>query len=327
MLTVRMVGGPRDNAINVTLPMITASMRGGARLTAAMPMLTAAMRGTTNFFAVIEATLPMLTAVMTGAVGSVGRINAALPGLNATMHGGGTLRAELPMFAASMSGAMGLVGRLTVKLPTLTAKMTATQQAYAVLNAVLPALVAGPYGRITAVLPMLTASLTGHTVVTVTYEAYAVNLNHKPRRGVDPVDEVTRYTGYPFSQIVRYQGSYYGLGAGGVYLLGGTTDAGAAITWTFKTAMTDNDKPVKKTVLAARFGGRLGPAATVTLYAGESGSVPYAYSTPRDATPQNYRQKFGRGTKGRYHALGVSGTGVLALDTIDLEVDNLTRSI
>jgi len=167
----------------------------------------------------------------------------------------------------------------------------------------------------------------GHTVVAVTYEAYSVNLKHTSEK---PIDEVTRHTNLPFDQIVRWGNSYYGAGATGLFLLGGTTDYAAvatAIPWTFKTAMTDDETPVKKTVRAVRFAGRVGPSATVTIYPGEPGSTPYTYTTPRDATAQNYRQVLGRGIKARYYALGMAGDGVFELDTFEPEVDKLTRKL
>ena len=84
----------------------------------------------------------------------------------------------------------------------------------------------------------------GTAVVAVTYEAYAVNLQHK---GTDsPVDEITRYTNFPFERIVRYQNSYFGVAADGLYLLEGTTDhatPATTIPWEFKTHLTDFENP------------------------------------------------------------------------------------
>ena len=118
---------------------------------------------------------------------------------------------------------------------------------------------------------MMTA--TGHAVVAATYEAYAINLNHKPRPGVVPVDEMTHYTNFPFDRIVRYKNSYFGVAADGLYLLEGTTDHAeptpTPIPWLWKTGLTDFRTPQKKTVESMYFGGRLGPAASVSLHAGD----------------------------------------------------------
>ena len=167
----------------------------------------------------------------------------------------------------------------------------------------------------------------GSAVVAVTYEAYAVNLRHRAMRGVDPTDEMTRYTSYPFTQIVRYQDSYYGVAADGLYLLEGTTDAGTPIPYAVRTAVSDFNASEKKTVLSAYFGGRIGPDMGVTLYAGEAGQEAYHFTTPRGQTVQNHRQKFARGVMDRYYAVGIAGTDEMELDSLELEVSKLTRRI
>ena len=78
---------------------------------------------------------------------------------------------------------------------------------------------------------------------------------------------------------------------------------------------------------AAYFAGRLGPAATVTLYAGESGQESYAYTTPRGQTAINHREKFGKGVKNRYFALGIAGADIMDLDAIEPHIDKLSRRI
>jgi hypothetical protein len=176
-------------------------------------------------------------------------------------------------------------------------------------------------------MPTARAEITLRSVVTVTYEAYAVNLKHNPKKGVEPVDEVTRYTDYPFNQIVRYKNQYYGVSDTGLYLLGGATDAGSPINWAWKTALEDNDALEKKTVRSVYFSGRVGQDAEITIYAGESGQNAYTYNTPRDANPQNYRQVVGRGVKGRYYAIGATGDVTFELDGLDPEVDKLARRI
>ena len=144
--------------------------------------------------------------------------------------------------------------------------------------------------------------------------------------------EVTRYTNFPFTHIVRYQNSYFGANENGLFLLEGTTDYAAtptAIPWAFKTAVTDFGYPEFKTIESAYIGGRLGPSETLTLYAGEGAQTQaYSYTTPRGELAQNYRQKFGKGIKNhRYYALGANGSGELVIDSIDFNVAKLSRRI
>ena len=174
--------------------------------------------------------------------------------------------------------------------------------------------------------PLLTAI--GTATVAVTYEAYALNLKHQD---AESPDELTHYTNYPFDKIVRYQNSYFGVNATGLYLLEGTTDfaepAPTPVLWAFKTAMTDFELPNLKTVNWAYFGGRMAPAATVSIHFGDTGEQSYAYATPRGASAQNYRQPFGRGIKSRYYAFEAEGAGVLSLDSILFDIAKSARKV
>ena len=187
-----------------------------------------------------------------------------------------------------------------------------------------------PVPSITAdiAIPMVQLDAYITAVVTATFEAYAVNLKSMPER---PTNQVSRYTNFPFSQILRFGDDDYGLAANGLFKLTGDLDIAAAIPWALETGITDFKATQKKTVNSLLLGGRLGPAMTVTIKAGEqpAGLVAYTYSNVRGAYAQNYRQKFGKGLKARYIAFKLADAtgGALELDTLDPEVDVLKRSI
>lgn len=325
MLSVRMVGGPRNNAINVILPMITASLRGGARLTAALPMLTARMTGTVNIFGTINVTLPMLTARLTGTTGRLGILNVTLPAITGAMRGGGNLNADLPMITARMAGSIGIVGRLVVDLPMITAIMTATQQAHGAINVVLPMIVAGPYGRLTAVLPMLQASLTGHTVVAITYEAYAVNLRPS---GESPTHEVTRYT-WAFDRTIRWRNQHYGVKASGMYLLGGNLDGAAPIAWTLHTGISNLGSRQMKAAREMFVHGRVGAGLTAKASIGEAADQSYAGTVQVGGNAQATRAKLGRGLKAVYWSFGLADSlgGPADIDALQLDAAELSRKV
>ena len=160
-----------------------------------------------------------------------------------------------------------------------------------------------------------------------TYEAYALNLKHN----TDTVDELTRYTNFPFDRIVRYQNSYYGMNSTGLYLLEGTTDFAeptpTQIPWSWKTTMTDFGTAQLQTIRYAYFGGRMAPSAQIAIHFGDTASESYAYSTPRDTSAQNYRQEFGRGIQSRYYAFSGQGEGELSLDSINFIIAKLARKV
>lgn len=166
-------------------------------------------------------------------------------------------------------------------------------------------------------------------MVAVVYEAYSINLEMADKAGI--VYAASRYTNFPFEQILRWKGDYYGIAADGVYLLGGTTDHATPdpmpIPYAWKTLSTDDDSPQKKTVVSAVFGGRMGAQSAVQLFAGDDEPREYEYKVQREAVARNYRQKFGRGIKARYFAVGSSGEEEIELSTLDLEIQELTRKV
>lgn len=313
-----------ERAAAISLPALTMTGYGGgnAAMTLGAPVL--AITGT--FWGVGRAalTLPGVTMTASGTVSGTAQADLTLPALTMAGYGGAVLSATIGKLTMSGSGTGGSVGRAAVTLPMFELQATATAQNHGSAALTLPAIVAVSGGRARLTLPGFTLTAVGHAVVTATYEAYAVNLQHNSDKAND---EVTRYTNYPFNQVVRYQGRYYGVGAGGMFLLEGALDLATPIPWVFQTTPNDLDSPMQKRPVSCYFGGRLGPASTVTLYAGEKSGTAYAHSTPRGATAQNYRQTFGLGIKDRYYALGLSGTGAIELDDIEFNFPPLSRRI
>lgn len=331
MQTVRALAhdASNDNATRITAPMQTVTMRGGmaASLTGPSASVEAELTGASLFTATMRAPMPSVS--MVGTVSAMMR--AALTGPAPTVRSFTGARIALvgPMGAALASGQAGAVGTFTMTCPVfdLTAEMTRRTNAQFELTAPSPTM---GESRLRAALTAPSAQLafTGYAVVSVTYEAYALNLKHATK---NPVDELTRYTNFPFTAIVRFRGAYYGVGADGLYRLTGTTDYASptptAIPWAWRTGVGDFGDPAKKTVAAVYFGGRMPSAATVTLYAGEDGGTAYSHTNPRGADAQNYRQKFGKGVKDRYYAIGASGSGALTLDNLEFDIAQLTRRI
>lgn len=156
------------------------------------------------------------------------------------------------------------------------------------------------------------------------YEAYAVNMRHATQQ---PFDEVTHYTNYPFTHVVRYQGRYYAAGSSGLYLLEGATDAGAAIPYEVRTHQDNLEHDGFKTLASAYISGKLSGDAGVTVLSAEGDEDEYAYTSPQGDTVQNHRVKFGRGRKSRHFALAVAGSGIFEVDDLRLEINKLKRNL
>lgn len=327
-----------SGSANLSLSMPTLSIRGGSDVALTAPFPTLAISATFTGMGTAALAAPTPTLAAAGTVSA--SANAALLfgfdasggiGSSGTYklvgYSGGVISITTGGRTISATGSAGNVGsaRLTLPLFDLVATGTVSGLSSASLLAPMPTM-----GSTVAYMlaPSATLVATGSATIAVTYDAYSLNLNHLPRQDrSEPNDEMTRYTNYPFDRVVRYKNSYFGMNATGLYLLEGTTDNGTAIPWEVKTCLTDAKTPQLKTVESAYIGGRFGPNATVTLYAGEASSTPYAYTTPRDTTVQNYRQPLGRGIKSRYFALGLAGTGALTVDSITLNIATLARKV
>lgn len=332
MPTVRISGGPGVlNTIASVLTMPTLAMRAGQTARTVMPMPTVALTGTTTTLIQIRATLPMPTLLMSGTSKGTGSITARMPTAQATARLGNRVSATLPMPTAHAEGRTGSLISITAVMPMALVNCRVSNAGTIQIRATLPMPVVGPWGRLTAVLPMAQVSLVAHSVVTVTYEAYAVNLNPTSTDRDGPVHEVTRYTNWPFNQMLLYQGNWYGVADNGLYLIGGNTDYAAPtptnVQWDWHTHYTDFGSSQKKAVREVVIGGRLGAATTTKVSIKEETDHTYSYENLRATNAQNHRVKVGKGLKARYWAFGESGTGVGEIDTVDIDATNLERKL
>jgi hypothetical protein len=331
LATVSAQGLPPD-ALTVVLPSFTLKANGGGHAVLSAPSMKGAGSGTVANSGIFDQALPMMTLAAAGTVPNTG--NAAITfGSNADTYklvgySGAVLSASLfGSPSVQGTGTVGSVASVVATLPMFDLVATGSSSNSGSANLLLPAAIIGATAQAWIRLPMSTLVATGHAVVAVTYEAYALNLKHKADPSKEAVDELTRYTNYPFDRIVRYKNSYYGMNSTGLYLLEGTTDDSTPIPWSWKTHISDLGSPQKKTIEMAYFSGRFGPASTISLYVGEVGPTAYAHATPRGSAAQNYRQAFGRGLKSRYYALGATGSGDLTVDSITFNVAVSTRKV
>lgn len=318
-----------ENAFAHTMTAPALSAYGGANAALTCPAMTLDAEGTAPVMANAHLVMPAPTLQASGTPTALG--SAALtmkPSMFSLIgYGGAVCSISIGGVTVEASGTTGAVGNAAVTLPLFELTATATTQIVASAALVMPAVSLGVTGRAWLIAPGFTLTAIGTAVVTATYEAYSLTLKHE---GDGPLP-LTRYTNFPFDRIVRYRGSYYGVAADGLYLLEGTTDFAeptpTPIEWDWRTCLTDFGTPNKKTPVSAYFGGRLGPEATVTLVEGETADRTHSFETPRGSDAQNYRQKFGRGVKARYFALGAAGDGELSIDSLDFNIATLARRI
>ena len=320
-----------ENGADLTMPTVLLSANGGGNASLVSPTLFVDISGTATATGNADMALPSAIVTASGTVSRTGNgsVYLSLPSALLVGYSGAVLYATLnDGYTVQATGTTGSISTAAVTLPMFTLSSTASLQTIGSANITLPALQMAVTGRGWAILPGFTLTAIGTATVTATYEAYAVNLKHAPSApGQQVVDEVTRYTNFPFDRIVRYKNSYFGMNATGLFLLEGTTDAGTPTSYAMQTHKTDFGPSENKTVVSLYMGGRMGAVEAVSIIAGETSPVTYSYTTPRGPLAQNYRQRFGRGIKSRYYAFAIAGADTFRLDVLEPEINKLTRSI
>lgn len=298
MLTVVGVGSESVNGkLAVDLPMLTLGALGGAKLAADLPALS--FSGSADFRNVgrTDAALPVLEVSGDILIGRLIHGDLTLPRFAAIeAHGGGIASASLPAITISASGTAGITGTVVAVLPMLTIEASGTADNYGRLDALLPMLERVNAGLADIALPMFVVQASGIAVVTVTHEGYAINL--MPGEGMP--NQVTRYTAWPFNQIVRWGEDYYGVADDGIYLLGGNDDDGDPIAWRMRTGITNFGSRQKKQVRETFLHGRLGPSVTAKVSVGEAADQTYAALIERNNAALAHRIKYGRGLQAQF---------------------------
>lgn len=317
-----------ENALHIIAPAGIVSARLGiqARIIGVAGAVTTTATATSMAGLHITAPAGVVTFSATAAVLANATITAPAGTASARLGIRATIAGVVGTVAAS--AAADNIARATVVAPAGEILFTASVPNRCSLHIVAPAGMMGASIRAHITAPAGMLVITASQEVIAAFEAYSINLGHTPRGpGAQVFDEVTRYTNFPFRQIVRFLGDYYGVADDGLYRLGGATDDGEPIPYALKTCVDDFKAPELKTVAAAYLSGRIGPDTTITLTAGETADESYAHTTPRGQAAQNHREKFGRGVKSRYFSLSLAGEDTLELDGIELEINKLTRRI
>lgn len=313
-----------------TAPMGTLQALGGAKATLSAPMGTLIASVTVPVSVTAELVSPMGTLLASGTVGVSMRADLRLSSAGTVeAYSGGNAALVAPMGTLNAIAAVGVLAHFagTAPMGSLSALATTGIVVRAELTA--PMLVPTPSARATLTAPMGFLTAYGHAVVTTTYEAYAVNL--KP--GDRMPNQVTRYTNYPFNQIVRFQGNYYGVASDGLYLLGGDTDYHAVTptgpSWAVKTAITDFGSSMNKVTRETFLGARLGPAVSASVSIGEAADVTYVAKILRGQKAQNHRVKYGKGLEARYWSFGFSDAagGQAEIDTLEFDMRETGRKL
>lgn len=315
-------------AIDITVPMQQVLVRAGHRVDVLVPMQQVEVRGVIPIILRVDVVVPMATAEVRAVGGDSTRVDVAVPMQRVEARFGSSIAAMVPMAKVELTVLAGTLLNVHARVPMQTVEVAISRPDGLRVHIAVPMARTLSPARISVTVPMQQVFVGISLVVEVTYEAYVLSLTPVGEAKVLPV---TRYTNWPFDEVIRLGSTYYGIAADGIYELGGDTDHAVpepvGVAWAWRTALTDFGMTELKTVPSVYLSGRFGRQMEIEWQVGESRDMVYRYTSQRDATAQTVREKFGRGLKARYYALGANGEGEFELDTVDFDVAKLSRRI
>lgn len=175
-----------------------------------------------------------------------------------------------------------------------------TEQGIVRANLVGPALQRAPSVRAWIVGPSFSMLSTISVATVVEYEAYAINLS---------TGAVSRYTEFPFDQILRLGNKHFGVRPDGVFELAGDTDNGDPILASAVTFQTMFRTPNLKRVPYVYLVGRTGGAMDVGVRADEGPEYTFPTGQAPKAGVQAVRAKVAQGIRGNAFAFRISNPG------------------
>lgn len=305
--------------LTANLPVLTFTGRNGGGATLTLPLLTLTASGKVTGLGQLTQNLPLLTLVASGTVTGLGELTKNLPALTLNAHGGLGGRMTLPRLTFTGHGLTGKLAELVRDLPALTLTASGTNGLVASLRALLPALTMSPSGRLVVYLPRLTLRATATPTVAVAYEAYSMVL-FPSDKGLQVA--TTRYTTYPFEQILRFGTKYYGVATDGLLELTGDLFDAAPIVSVVESGETDFNAREMKRPISLYMAGRAGADFRVSVNEAETKTYSYNYHPLTKTGARNYRVLFGRGMRARYLKYTFTNT-----KGEDFELDELTPEV
>ncbi|MCK0507895.1 hypothetical protein [Aromatoleum anaerobium] len=265
-------------------------------------------------------TLPAITGSASALVGHIGHSSVTLAAISGSADGEtpivGRSSLSLPLPVASGAAITANVGSSTATLAAITLAATGFSGALGSSTLTLPVIAGEGTGYVevigssTVTLPAILSSGQAGTVVGATYSAYALNTENRA---------LTTYSGLSIKGLAKFNGVYLAAGPGGLFVLGGDTNAGALINASARLAVTDFGDPKLKRVEAMYVNYRTDGDLTLKVIIDEHEEYDYTLAAAGHATLAAGRTKIGRGAKGAYWQFEIANR-----DGADFEFDRLS---
>lgn len=270
----------------------------------------------------IDIECPALMLASTGTVSGLGVGALGIQGpysLDGRFGSSITLTAPTTVLAGNgLTG--GVMTAALVHEGRYTLSVVGTVKDLTVWSLVGPAAVMAPRMSAWLVAPAPKLYAVGGEVVAIEHESYAINIK---------TGAVTRYTNFPFDNILRFGNKFFGVKADGIYELTGDTDNGAPIEAVMTTFLTSFGVENLKRVKWLYLFGRLDDGMNVTFKPDEGVGHTYQTSGVNDGTMRMHRARPGGKILGTYYEFTLANVNgaKFYLDRVEAIIDSTTRAM
>lgn len=313
------------NGVDVESPALRLAAFTGPQARLTSPALTVSATATVPGIGRATLTLPALSLVANGTISGLSRAQIQLPDAFVVRafsgaQFNGVLRDRYSVTSNGLSGHVG--GAQLNHGGFYVINASGTGGGVAIANLTLPNLQTEPSAIAILTMEPLFAYATGYAS-SVLYEAYAVNISN---------GAVTRYTNFPFSNIVRLKDRHFVVSDAGIFELSGSMDKFDNNTEDFvpvKVRLFETTMGVmhRKRVPWVYVSGRMERGGSVTVAADEGTEYTYATHTLNNYVPSTYRIQPGRGISGMYYTFELTNPngGRVELDRIEVLTEVTSR--
>lgn len=324
---VTATGGPAIvQGAGLAQPRARLAGQGGTRAALRQPVSVISASGTTVGAARAQLRQPLSAVRGSGATGAIGHGVLVQPQAVLDARGAGLGHLAATQAAVHGSGTTGAVGHgvLAQPMPAISASGHGWAMGHGALVQPRARLVPAVIVALAQPMPVVRGSGAPLVDTAAAREVWCFTptVDDEGRMG----GALTRWPDYRGHAMARFAGSTLVTSPNATYRMGGSDDAGAVVSWDWDTALTDFDVPQKKTMVSAYIAGALPATTKCRVSASDSPSAEYDHYEIAVAL-RNHRQKFGRGLKARYLGFGLSGSGELSIDSLELELAVHSRRI
>jgi hypothetical protein len=314
------IGDQNLMEVQVVLPSpLTSDFSVGFQIPITLPTPTGSLHITPLAVLRPNLTLPPVSAALDILAGSLMEVDVTLPLVVATVDGQGWLSGmtvgplALPPVQAAVQISQWPHIEIAGRLPAVEAAITAFVAEESMhIAVILPAALGGaPTIDLAVLLPAVRAAL-DILSPNATRQTWVMNIENSG---------ITQFNNFEFKQFGRAFNQYYAVGmSGGLYTLGGDTDASTPISWSWETGLSDLGSRGLKGLLGTYFDGIFERKITFTVV-GDSSRWTYYHTVrgnPEDRLTQ--RVSLGRGIRTVNVGFGMAGVGpYFELDSVTPE--------